>query len=154
MTARLRLHVGALLVALAVPLGWMVLLYRDRLIDVDMRMAMFALPGIVAAQLAALVRWPALARRARDGRAGWPSGLGMALLTHLLFGAFAALGIFLATGPRTWLAESSAWALFPQALFFSLASLGACGIVTFVATALLAQHVAARHRTERAHDHS
>lgn len=154
MRARMRLHVGAFGIALVAPLGWVLLLYRDRWMEVDLRMAAFALPGVAAAQIAALLRWPALARRALDGRAGWPSGLGMASITHVLFGVFVALGLFLVTGPRAWLAESSLWALVPQALFFTLASLGACGIVTFVATALLARHVATRHREELAHDRS
>ena len=55
-----------------------------------------------------------------------------------------ALGLVVATGPRAWLAESSPLQLLAQAAFFSLASLGVCGLVTFVATALLAQHVGRR----------
>ena len=154
MRARTRLHFGALAIALVAPLGWALLLYRDRLMDADVRLVAFALPGVAAAQVAAWLRWPALARRAGSGRAGWPSGLGMAAITHLLFGALIALGLFFATGPRAWLAESSPWALVVQVVFFSVMSLGACGVVTFAATALLAQHVAARHRQELVHDRS
>lgn len=154
MRARARLHLGALLIALLAPLGWALLLWRDRLAVGDLRLLAFAVPGIIAAQMAAWMRWRALERRAGAGRHGWPAGLGMAALTHLLFGLLVALGLVVAVGPRAWLADASPWMLVPQALFFSLMSLGACGLVTFLATALLAQHVAHRRGRELAHDPS
>lgn len=152
MRARLRLHLGALLIALFAPLPWVLLIWNDQRRAPVLEVLMFSMPGIVAAQIAAWLRWSALVRRAREGRNGWPAGVGMAVLTHLLFGVVVALTLFFAVGPRTWLGESSPWTLVPQALFFSLMSLGTCGFLTFIATALLAQHVAGRLRQEQAHD--
>lgn len=147
MRARLRLHAGALLIALCAPLPWVLLMLQpDHLKIADLRLLVFAVPGIVAAQIAAWLCWRALVRRVREGRDGWPAGLGMAVLTHLLFGALVALALFLAGVSDTGTSESSFWMVVFQALFFALMSFGTCGLVTVIATALLAQHVAKRLR--------
>lgn len=147
MRARLRLHVGALLIALIAPLPWVLLLWRDRLEVADLRLLAFAVPGIVAAQIAAGLCWRRLVRRAREGRDGWLVGLGMAVLTHLLFGVFVALAFFLADVSQTGTSESSFWMVVFQSLFFALMSFGACGLVTFIAATVLAQHVVKRLRS-------
>ncbi|ANB16853.1 hypothetical protein [Dokdonella koreensis] len=115
------------------------------------RVALVAVPAVAATGLAAWLRWSALERRARSGSGGWQTGIGMAALSHALFGLLLALALMLATGPAYWI-HGGGWNLPLQALFFSLASLGAVGIPSFLLAAWLAQDTAARRRKELARD--
>jgi hypothetical protein len=114
---------------------------------------LFAGLGVACAQLAALARWRALQRRAQAGRGAWRTGLGMAVVTHATFGVLcAALLILVAGGWREAAGSGRVSDILVQMLFFSTASLFPPGLVTFPATALVAQGIAALRRREIAHD--
>jgi hypothetical protein len=146
-SARALLHGGALALPVGVALAWAMLMSFGDL-RLGLRQALiFAVPAAIAAQIAALLRWSALERRAIANKPGWPAGIGMAAITHLLFGLLFALGLAVAVGLEHGFGESSWAQLLVQALFFTLASIGAVGMGTFFVTAVLAQKVAAlRHK--------
>ena len=145
------LHLAALLAPFAAAGLWCL-----RLVPVrgDFALAQFLLFGIVgalAANLAALLRWRALERRARAGEGAWITGIGMAAITHLLFGAlFVVLIVAGVGGWRNAAGTGRPFDLVLQALFFFAISVFAAGIVTFPVTAWIAHAVAARRRRELA----
>ena len=98
MSARLLLHLVALLVPLLVAALFCMVQHGTLGTLVWRQLVLLGGVGLVAAQLAALISWRALERRAREGRGAWVVGLGMAALTHLLFGVLFDLAIVLAFG--------------------------------------------------------
>lgn len=145
--ARGWLHLGALLISLILPIGWVMILFHDDIASGLRKSMIFGVPGLLAAQLAAWLRWGALKRRAVSGD-GWKTGLGMAAITHVWFGIFAALGLAASNGWKHWLADGSIGNLLGQAIFFTLGSIGAVGAITFPTTALLAHRVASLRHCE------
>ena len=144
------LHIGALVIPLVAGVAWTLLLFRDDLAGGLLKSLYFAVPAIVAAQAIALLRWRALERRATAGEGGWKTGLGMAALTHALFGVLLAVALALAVGLSKWWVDSGVWNLIGQAAFFAVASIGAAGVITFPGTALLAQRIASLRQRELA----
>lgn len=116
--------------------------------------AQFAGPAVLAAQLAAWLCWGALERRARSGRNGWPVGLGMAALTHALFGLLLMLVMLVVGFYRGWIAGVYGWSmasLGEAALLGSIValfSLGITGVPSFLLTIWLAQRLTVRRRKE------
>ncbi|WP_440223562.1 hypothetical protein ACQQ2N_21170 [Dokdonella sp. MW10] len=152
MNARAWLHLAALLAPLvaALLLAWVV--FQGELLETPWRAPALAAPGVIAAQLVAWWRWPALERRAVAGEGAWLTGLGMAALTHVLFGVLLVVALMIAAGPRAYFGESGAWSVAGQIVFFMLASLGATGWLSFPLTAGLAQAIAALRRKELSRD--
>lgn len=147
--ARMTLHLAALLAPLAAAALWG-LMMRHAVTGFAWRPALiFGGIGALSAQCAALLRWPALERRARAGSDAWITGIGMAAITHILFGvllvALIALGV---GGWRNAAGTGRPSDLVVQALFFMVASLFTVGIVTFPAGAWIAHRVAAMRRRE------
>lgn len=146
--ARLLLHLAALVVPVAAAAAW-----SFALNPADLRLALrqtqiFGGLGVVAAQLAALARWRALDRRARDGTGAWKTGLGMAVLTHVLFGVLFALAL---NASLLWLQPADASSLrdaIMQTLFFIAMSMLTIGLLSFPLTAVLAQVLAALRARE------
>jgi len=152
MRARLVLHAVALIAPFVAAGAFSALLFRSEMAAGWRQAGVLGGIGALAAQIAAAVCWRSLDRHAREGRGAWKTGLGMAALTHLLFGAlltaaFAASIRFLDAGDA-----GSANDLLLQAVFFSLASLTTVGAFTFPFTAWLAHAIAALRRKELAHD--
>ena len=145
--ARLLLHVVALVAPFAAATLFAAALDHDDPALAAKHALLFGLPAAIAAQVAAFVRWRALDRRAHEPHGGWQAGIGMALITHVLFAVTADTALLTATG---WHAgtDGSIGAMLVQMIFFFLASIGAVGAVTFPITALLAQWIAARRREE------
>lgn len=142
--ARARLHLAAAVIPAGLAISAVSLLLdfgtsTKFLSDV----ARFAGSAVLAAQLAAWLRWGALERRARSGSDGWPAGLGMAALTHALFGLLLALA---AARTDDWTTALGDAAIIGS--FFALFSLGMAGVPSFLLTAWLAQHLTARRRKE------
>jgi len=140
--ARLWLHVAALLAPLAAAAAWSFLLNPD-----DARLALrqtclFGGLAAVAAQIAALSCWRALDRRARAGSGAWKVGIGMAAITHLLFGALFALGMNVSLWLLRSADASSIGDAAVQALFFVAVSALSVGFVSFPLTAALAHGLA------------
>ena len=139
--SRLLLHLAALLLPPAAAALFAALVNRDP--EFVLRIALyFGGAGALAAQIAAILRWPALERRARAGTGGWLAGLGMAAITHALFGVLIVVGLAFAVGG--W--EKSAGSgrpsdLVVQALFFIAMSVLPLGALTFPLTAGLAEVV-------------
>lgn len=148
--ARLYLHLAALAVPFAVAAAW-----SFALDSADPRLAVkqgaiFGGLGALSAQLAALLRWRALERRARAGEGGWKTGLGMAALTHVFFGVLFTAAL---NASVLWLQPgeaSDAVDVILQVLFFVATSMLVVGGASFPLTAVLAQGVAARRREELA----
>ena len=140
--ARLLLHVAALLLPPAAAALFAVMVNRDPAFV--LRMAVyFGGAGALSAQIAALLRWPALERHAIAGSGGWLAGLGMAAIAHLVFGILLVIGLAVASGG--W--EKSAGTGRPsdlifQALFFIAMSIMPLGALTFPLTAAVAEYVA------------
>lgn len=147
--ARARLHLAAAVIPAGLAISVALLLSFGSSVELlshVARLARFAGLAVLAAQLAVWLRWGALERRARNGRDGWPVGLGMAALAHALFGPLLALGLLGKAGP-----DDRPMALFEVAIigsFFALASLVIAGVPSFLLTAWLAQRLAVRRRKE------
>lgn len=151
--ARLWLHLAALLAPLAaVSVG--PFMARDA--GVMFGLSGFAIYGsiaVVSAQVAALLRWRALERHAREGHGAWRTGIGMAAITHLLFGVLADAVLIAAIGGWQEAAGTGKPSdIVLQMAFFFAASVFALGAVTFPATALLAHWIAALRRKELVDD--
>lgn len=148
--ARVLLHLAGLVVPFAIAAAWSLAVDRN---DPQLGLkqtAIFGLLGALSAQVAALLRWPALDQRARAGAGAWKTGLGMAAITHVLFGLLFALAL---NASLLWLQPgeaSDAVDAILQALFFITMSMLAAGLVTFPLTAALAQGIAALRRKELA----
>ncbi len=104
--------------------------------------------GAVAAEIAAWLRWSALERRVRALTGGWQTGIGMAAITHLLFGVLLGVVLTLSIGWEKAIGNGGVSDLVIQAGFFFAASLLTVGWITFPTTALLAHGIAARRRKE------
>lgn len=150
MRARVVLHLAALLLPVLPLAGWMLVV--DRSLDWNSFAAMlfFAGPAVLAAQLAAWLRWKALQARAMANGPAWLTGLGMAAITHLLFGVLLVLTLLVASGAGEWTSMESWWQLPAQALFFAFVSLSLTGVVTLPATAWIAHRVARHYQKELA----
>lgn len=140
--ARLYLHCVALIAPFTAAATFACMVDRDA--DFILRMAgIFGGVGALSAQIAALLRWRALERRARAGSGGWITGIGMAAITHVLFGVLAAIGLAIAAGGwRKSAGSGSPFDIVVQALFFMLASILPVGIVTVPATGGFAEWIA------------
>jgi hypothetical protein len=145
--ARLLLHVAALIAPFAAATLFAAAIDHDDAALAAKQTVMFGAPGAIAAEIAAWLRWPALDRRAHEGSGGWQTGIGMALITHVLFAVIVDAALLTATGWREG-TDGSISAAFGQTTFFFLASIGAAGVVTLPFTTLLAQWIAARRREE------
>ncbi|MEP6938409.1 MAG: hypothetical protein ABI846_01495 [Rudaea sp.] len=145
--SRLSLHLAALLLPLAAAALFALMVDRDPAFVLRMA-AYFGGAGALAAQVAALVRWPALERRAAAGWGGWLAGLGMAAITHVLFGMFVVIGLALAVGDwQHGAGTGKPFDLVLQALFFVAVSVMPLGALTFPLSAGLAEIVSRmRHR--------
>ena len=104
-----------------------------------------AAPAVLAAQTAALLRWRALDRRARSQQSAWPTGLGMAVLTHFFFGIYLALTFVTTMGLQEWRGDGAIWQVPLQAIFFGIVSLGLAGAGSLPVTAWVV-HVVSRRR--------
>lgn len=148
--ARLLLHLAALVVPFALAAAWSAVSDRGDS-QLGLRQALiFGGLGALSAQLAALLRWPALERRAQAGEGAWKAGLGMAALTHVFFGVLFAAAL---NASVLWLQPDKASAaadVVLQALFFIAMPVLVAGIVSFPSTAVLAQGIAALRRKELA----
>lgn len=150
MRARVALHLAALVLPLLPLAGWMLVVERSFDWNGLSAMLFFAGPAIVAAQLAAWLRWSALKARASSHGRAWLTGLGMAFITHLLFGVLLVLTLLVASGSKEWATMESWWQLPAQALFFAFVSLSLTGVVTLPATAWIAHRVARHYQKELA----
>lgn len=147
--ARLLLHVAAFVAPLGAAGLWSALMVRVNDGVAWGQFGVFGGLGVVAAESAAALRWKALDRRARAGTGAWLTGLGMAAITHALFGVLFVTAIVLSLG--SWQAAAGTGGpidLLVQALFFVAISVSAVGLVTFPLTALLAQVIAMLRRSE------
>jgi hypothetical protein len=144
------LHLAALLIALLATSLWSLALNRGDLQLALKQDAIFGGIGALSAQLAALLRWRALERRARAGEGAWLTGLGMAAITHVLFGLIFTAAL---NASVRWLQPDEAGTasdVVLQALFFVAMSVLVVGVVSFPLTAALAQGIAALRRKELA----
>jgi hypothetical protein len=138
----LLLHVLALLLPVAAIALFASMVDRD-FAHVVRQAALFGGAGALSAQVAALLRWRALERRARAGHGGWITGLGMAAITHGLFGVLIVIGLAVAAGDWHDIAGTVRVSdLFVQALFFIAVSVLPVGMLTFPLTAAIAEFVA------------
>jgi hypothetical protein len=142
--ARLSLHLIALLLPFAAAATFALMIDRDEEL-VLRQSAIFGGVGALSAQIAALLRWRALDRRALEGHGGWITGVGMAAITHALFGILFVIGLAFAVGWQK--SADSPFDFVWQAIFFIAASVLPLGTLTFPLTAGLAEVVARmRHR--------
>ena len=149
MSARLLLHLAALIAPPLAAMLFCLLLPHAGAAFPWQQVALFGGVGVVAAQVSALLLWRALERRAREGRGAWVVGLGMAALTHLLFGVLFDLALVLAVGGwRDAAGNGQVSDLFLQIVFFAAISMLSVGVITFPATVAFAHIVAARRRKE------
>ncbi len=147
--ARFLLHLAALIAPLGAACLWNLVMYRVNDGFALNQFAIFGGLGALAAEISAALRWPALERRAREGGGAWLTGLGMAVLTHVLFGVLFVGAIVIALGGwRAAAGTGSPFDLVLQAAFFFVMSLSAVGVVTFPATACLAHALARLRRRE------
>lgn len=148
--ARLWLHLGALVAPLAAAALWSLLLYRTDIAKGLSQAAVFGIAGALAAQIAALLRWRALDRRAHEASGGWQTGVGMALITHVLFGVLFDVVLVASVGLSASMGTHRYSDLLLQSLFFAAMSISAVGLITFPTTALFTQKIAAIRRRELA----
>lgn len=148
MRARTILHIAALVISVLPLVVW--LLVKDQSVDSKSLSAImiFAGPAIFAAQFAALLRWKALKARAMANKRAWLTGIGMAAITHLMFGLLLSLVLLVVSGGGELSTVEIGWQFPVQIMFFSLVSLSLVGVVTFPATAWIAHWVAGRYRKE------
>ena len=108
-----------------------------------------ALAPSASAQLATALRWRRIDARARQRLSGWPAGIGIALLTHLIFAALGAVAVVVWdwSNPHdgSWLVNVAA--VFGSLFFFSLLFGGALSLPL---SALAAQWAAAQRAGELA----
>ena len=148
--ARIVLHLAALLAPFAAVALWSLVLFHDDLSHAIVEALAFGAAAALAAQIAAALRWRALERRARENRGGWQTGIGMAAITHVLFGVFVDAALVFATGWTASMGTGKPTDLIAQVIFFTLISLTTVGLITFPFTALVAQWVAGLRRRELA----
>jgi hypothetical protein len=151
--ARLLLHAGALIAPFLAALGWSALLMHSDLVLALRQTLLLGAAGALAAGIAALVGWRAIERRAAALRNGWPVGLGMAAITHLLFGVLFDAMLVVAVGWRASMGTGHVSDLVLQSFFFALVSVATLGAATFPLTALLAQWITHLRRRELGHVH-
>ncbi len=153
MNARMTLHLVALAAPLAAAALWCLLLNSVNTDGIAWRQfLLFGGLGAISAQVAALLRWRALERRAREGSGAWLTGIGMAAITHLLFAAFGELLLVVSVGGWLHAAGTGRGSdIVIQMIFFLLVSIFAVGAITFPSTALLVQWIANMLRKELAH---
>jgi hypothetical protein len=149
--ARLLLHACALIAPFVAALAWSMLLMRNDLSLALRQTLLLGAAGALAAEIAALIGWRAIERRAAASRAGWPVGLGMAAITHLLFGVLFDAMLVAAVGWRASMGPGHVSDLVLQSFFFALVSALTLGAATFPLTALLAQWITAQRRRELVH---
>ena len=151
MSARAWLHLAAVIAPLLAAALWSVLMASANGGIAWQPLLIFGAIGTICAQLAVLPRWRALERRTREGHGVWRTGLGMAFVTHVLFGFTCVALLFLGgagwqnPGPGSGVSD-----LLVQVLFFFAASLFSLGFITLPATALLADRIAVLRRRELA----
>jgi hypothetical protein len=149
--ARLLLHACALIAPFVAALtGSAILMRNDIALGLEQTL-MIGAAGAFAAEIAALIGWRAIERRAAVSRNGWPVGLGMAATTHLLFGVMCDALLVAAAGWRESMSTGRASDLVLPAFFFALISAMALGAATFPLTALLAQWITAVRQGELVH---
>ncbi len=147
--SRLLLHLGALLAPLIAAVAWCRLLYRSEAAGAWGAVGVVGGLAALSAQVAALLRWHALDLRARAGSGAWLTGVGMAAITHALFGVLLDAALVLSVGGwHSAAGTGRASDLLLQSLFFFLGSVTALGLVTFPATAVFATWIAALRRKE------
>ena len=145
MSARVLLHLWAFLLPIIPVLIWMGAMGKQ-FNEAGMKAALvIAVPAVLAAQTAAGLRWRALSRRAHARQSAWPSGIGMALLTHAFFGIYLALAFVATVGLQEWTGNGAIWLVPMQALFFGFLSLLFAGALSLPVTAWAA-HVISRRR--------
>lgn len=150
--ARLILHLVALLAPLIATSAWCVLVYQSNAAGAWGVVAVVGGLAALSAQVAALLRWRALDRRARAGQGAWLAGIGMAAITHALFGVLLDAALVLSLGGwREAAGTGRPSDLLLQSLFFFVMSVMPVGLVTFPATALFASWIAALRRKELGH---
>lgn len=149
-SARATLHLAALLMPMVPVVLWLGAI--GRLLDEGSAIAAstIAVPASLAAQTASLWRWNALQRRAIAKRSAWPTGVGMAALTHLFFGVYLAVAFIVFVGPEEWMGSGQIWKLPMQAAFFSFSSLMIAGWVSLPLTAWLAHAIGRKREKELA----
>lgn len=148
MSARAVLHLYALLLPMIPVLIWLGMTGKQFNVAGLMATLTIAVPAVLAAQTAVLLRWRALDRRARRKQNAWPTGLGMGLLTHLFFGIYLALAFVATTGLQEWRGEGAIWQVPLQALFFGIVSLGLAGAVSLPVIAWIAHVISQRREKE------
>lgn len=148
MSARVILHLSALLLPLIPVLIWLGVVGKQLNFAGLTATFIIAAPAVLAAQTAALLRWRALERRARNKQSAWPTGLGMAVLTHFFFGIYLALAFVATTGLQEWRGDGAIWQVPLQAIFFGIVSLGLAGAVSLPVTAWITQVISQRREKE------
>lgn len=147
--SRLFLHLGALFAPLAAAGTWCLMLYRSEVPSALGIIGVVGGLGVLSAQVAAFLRWHALDLHARAGHGAWRTGIGMAAITHALFGVLLDGALVLSVGGwREAAGTGKASDLLLQSLFFFFVSVMPLGLVTFPATAFFATWIAALRRKE------
>jgi hypothetical protein len=109
--------------------------------------AVMAASPSLSGQIATAWGWRRIEAAARSGRAGWPTGIGIGMLTHVLFAALGMLlGLIVSPIGGQWLEHTLL--MFGFLFVFSLL-LG--GLFSLPLAALSAQWAATRRRKELAH---
>lgn len=149
--ARLYLHLAALLTPLAAAGLWGALMFGIYGGFPSTQFLLFGGIGVLSAQIAALLGWRGLDRRAREGRDAWVVGFGMAAITHVLFGVLGDVWLIAAAGGwHEAIGSGGVTSAVIQVLFFVAMSLFALGAITFPVTALMAHWIAVLRRRELA----
>jgi hypothetical protein len=149
--ARWLLHASALIAPFLAALSWSAVMMQNELSLALRQTLLLGAAGAVAAEIAALIGWRAIERRAAAARNGWPVGIGMAAITHLLFGVMFDAMLVVAVGWRASMGTGRVSDLVLQSFFFALVSAVTLGAATFPLTALLAQWITAQRRRELVH---
>ena len=145
MSARVIVHLSALLLPMIPVLLWLIAMGKQFDVAGLMATLIIAAPAVLAAQTAVLLRWSALDRRALSQQSAWPTGLCMAVLTHFFFGIYLALAFVTTMGLQEWRGDGAIWQVPLQAIFFGIVSLGLAGAVSLPVTAWVV-HVVSRRR--------
>lgn len=148
MSARALLHFIAFLLPMIPVLLWLGAMGKQFDVAGLIAAATVLVPAVVAAQTAACLRWRALDRRAHARQSAWQTGVGMALLTHLLFGLYLALAFVAAVGLQEWRGDGRFWQLPMQAFFFAFVSLMLGGAISLPVTAWVAHAISRRREKE------
>lgn len=150
MSARVMLHLIALLLPMIPVLVWLVAMGKQFDEAGALAAATIAVPTVLGAQTAVCLRWRALDRRAHNKHSAWPTGLGIALLTHFFFGIYFTLALFATVGLQQWRADGAFWQIPMQAIFFGLFSLLFVGALSLPVTAWVAHLISRRREKELA----